>query len=65
MSNTRNILVPEELCLAAEKMFAGRFNSMDELVAHLLREVLREDASRMDEAELAIIEQRLRGLGYV
>lgn len=65
MSNTRNILVPEELCLAAEKMFAERFNSMDELVANLLRELLREDASRMDEGELAIIEQRLRGLGYV
>ena len=65
MSNTRNVHVPEELCLAAEKMFAQQFNSIDELVASLLRELLRDDAVKMDEGELEIIEQRLRGLGYV
>jgi len=34
-------------------------------VANLLQELLRDDASKMDEHELEIIEHRLRGLGYV
>jgi len=65
MNNTRNICLPEELCRAAEQKFAGRFSSVDELMTNLLEELLRDDASKMDERELEIIEQRLRGLGYV
>jgi Arc/MetJ-type ribon-helix-helix transcriptional regulator len=65
MNGTRSICLPEELCRAAEQRFAGRFSSVDELVANLLQELLRDDASKMDEHELEIIEHRLRGLGYV
>jgi Arc/MetJ-type ribon-helix-helix transcriptional regulator len=65
MTRTRNVCLPEELCHAAEQRFAGRFSSVDELVTNLLQELLRDDASKMDEHELQIIEQRLRGLGYV
>jgi Arc/MetJ-type ribon-helix-helix transcriptional regulator len=63
--NTRNIAVPEELCRRAEEKFADRFSSTDELIVFLLRELLRNDALKMDEQEQKMIEERLRGLGYV
>lgn len=65
MNSTRNICLPEELCQAAERKFGGRFGSVEDLLANLLQELLRDDASKMDERELKIVEQRLRGLGYV
>jgi hypothetical protein len=65
MNSMRNISVPEELCRAAERRFGNSFASVDELVSNLLQELLREDAYKMDARELEIIEQRLRGLGYV
>lgn len=65
MNDTRNVCLPEELCRAAEQKYASRFTSVEEIVTNLLQELLREDASKMDERELEIIEQRLRGLGYV
>lgn len=65
MNSMRKISVPEELCQAAERRFGSSFPSVDELVANLLQELLRDDAIKMDTRELEIIEQRLRGLGYV
>lgn len=65
MNTTRNVCLPEELCRAAERRFSGRFSSVDELMTNVLQELLRDDASKMDERELEIIEKRLRGLGYV
>jgi hypothetical protein len=49
----------------AEQKYASRFASVEELVNNLLQELLRDDAVKMDQRELEIIEQRLRGLGYV
>lgn len=65
MNNTRSICVPEDLCRAAEQRFGGSFPSVDELVTNLLEQLLRDDAGKMDARELEIVEQRLRGLGYV
>lgn len=65
MNSTRNLCLPEQLCRAVEQKYASRFASVDELVSNLLQELLRDDAAKMDEHELKIIEQRLRGLGYV
>ncbi len=65
MNSIRNISVPEDLCQAAEQRFIGRIASIDELVANILRELLRDDVVSMDEKEIEIIEERLRGLGYV
>lgn len=65
MSVGRNIAVPEELCRSAEARFGDKFGSVDELVVYLLRELLRDDAVKMDQREQQIIEERLRGLGYV
>lgn len=65
MNNMRKLCLSEELCRAAEQKFGSRFGSIEELVANLLTDLLRDDASKMDERELEIVEQRLRSLGYV
>lgn len=65
MSESRVIRLPEDLCLAAEKKFGGKFRSVDELVAFLLRELVRGDTVEMDRAEQAAVEQRLKDLGYL
>ncbi len=65
MDSIRKVCLPEDLCQAAEKKFGQRFASVDELMVSMLQELLRDDASKMDEREMQIVEQRLRNLGYV
>ncbi len=65
MSSIRKVGLPEELCQAAEKRFGQRFASVDDLLVSMLQELLRDDAAKMDEREMQIVEQRLRNLGYV
>jgi hypothetical protein len=65
MSESREIRLPEDLCLAAEKKFGGKFASLDELLAFLLRELVRGDTVEIDRAEQAAVEQRLKDLGYL
>jgi hypothetical protein len=65
MNHTRTLSVPEELCRKAEQKFSARFGGVEELVAALLTELLRDDALALDEREQQIIEERLKGLGYV
>jgi hypothetical protein len=57
--------LPEDLCQAAETRFCGRFRGVDELLTFVLKELTRDDALRLDEKEQRIIEERLRGLGYI
>lgn len=61
----RQISLPEELCTAAEQRFARRFDSVESLLEFVLRELTRNDAESLDQAEQAILEQRLRDLGYI
>lgn len=65
MSDSREIKLPEDLCVAAENKFGSRFGSLDEFVAFLLRELVSGDTVGLDEAERAVVEQRLRDLGYL
>jgi hypothetical protein len=65
MSEMREVRLREELCAAAEKKFAGRFNSVQELLEFVLQDLLRDDAAQLDEAEQRMIEERLRELGYI
>lgn len=65
MSEMREIRLPADLCAAAEAKFKGKFGSVDEMLTVVLRELLREDASRADEAEQKMVEERLRELGYI
>jgi len=65
MNGTRKVCLPEDLCRAAEEKFGARFSSEDELVCNLLTALLKDDGSQMDSREIEVVEQRLRGLGYV
>lgn len=62
---TRDVSLPESLCDAAETKFSKNFGSIEELLTHVLNQLLREDALAMDESEQQVIEERLRGLGYI
>jgi hypothetical protein len=65
MSDTREIRLPADLCSAAEQKFGSRFRSVDELVVFLLQELVRGDTVDLDRADQAIVEARLRDLGYI
>jgi hypothetical protein len=61
----RSVQIPSDLYAQAEKKFGPRFGSVDELVSFTLRELVRDDAAQMDEAERRMVEERLRDLGYI
>ena len=65
MSEMRNIQLPADLCADAEAKFGSVFGSLEELLAFVLRELLRDDAKTADEAEKRLVEERLRELGYL
>jgi hypothetical protein len=65
MSTTRTISLPEELCLKAEQKFRHRYENVDDFLLAVMTELLRDDATAMDENEQRIIEERLKGLGYI
>lgn len=65
MVEMRAIKLPADLCAAAEKRFAGRFGDVEELLVFVLREVTQDVAGKLDESEQRVIEERLRGLGYI
>jgi len=61
----RQISLPEELCAAAERRFAPQFGTMETLLEFVLRELMQDNAEALDKTEQAILEQRLRDLGYI
>jgi hypothetical protein len=61
----RTINLPAELCSRAEKKFAPRFSTLEQLLEYVLRELVRDDAAQTDEREQRMIEQRLKDLGYL
>jgi hypothetical protein len=65
MAEFRNIQLPEDLCRAAEEKFAGRFQNVEALLEFLLRDIVNDTATQLDEAEERIVEERLRALGYI
>ena len=62
---TRALHLPADLCQAAEERFAPQYGSLEKFLEFILRELLRDDAARMDEEEQKIIEERLKDLGYI
>jgi hypothetical protein len=64
-SDVREVRLPAELCIDAERRFGARFGSVEELLVHVLQELLRDKAAQMDESERRVIEQRLKDLGYI
>jgi hypothetical protein len=51
--------------MQAEKKFAVKFGSLEQLLEYVLRDLVRDDAGQADETEQRMIEQRLRDLGYL
>lgn len=65
MTEMRELRLPSDLCESAEKKFAQKFGTVEELLVFILRDLLRDDAARFDQAEEQLIEDRLRDLGYI
>lgn len=65
MTQKRQVYLPEDLCAIAEKRLGGRFENFEALMEFILRELVRDEAQALDEAEKAMIEKRLRDLGYL
>jgi hypothetical protein len=65
MTTKRNISLPEDLCASAEQKFGAQFQGIEALLEFVLRELLADDAEKLDQDEKAILEKRLRDLGYI
>jgi hypothetical protein len=65
MTARRQFSLPEELCASAEKKFGARFGSLESFLEFVLRELVCTDAEALDKTEQAILEKRLRDLGYL
>ena len=65
MDGVRTVALPEGLCIAVEQKFAHRFGGIEELLTAALEELVRNETLKMDEKEQQIIEERLKGLGYI
>ncbi len=65
MSESREIRLPADLCAAAEAKFGGTFATVDDLVVFLLQQLVRADTVDLDRADQAVVEERLRDLGYI
>ncbi len=61
----RQISLPEDLCAAAEHRYGSRFENLESLLEFMLCELTRNEAEKLDQREQAILEQRLRDLGYI
>ena len=61
----RQISLPEELCAAAETRYGMHFASLESLLEFVLRDLTQNEAESLDQTEQAILEKRLRDLGYI
>lgn len=61
----RQVRLREDLCHAAEERLAGGHGGLEGLIGFILTELLRDDAIELDRSESALIEARLRDLGYM
>lgn len=65
MSELREIRLPLDLCHAAEEKFRDSFSSLEQLLTFLLQELIEADTVALDRADQAVVEERLRELGYI
>lgn len=61
----RSVQLPAELCAAVEQKYGPKHGSLDAFLTFMMRELMSDDALRMDEEEQRVVEQRLRDLGYM
>jgi hypothetical protein len=65
VSSTRTITLPSEICDIAEQRLGSQFNTLDEWVSTVLKQLLVDETVRMDLAEQTLLEERLKALGYL
>ena len=65
MPDTREVVLPADLCQRAEEIYQARFGTLEQFLVFVLQELVRDDATQTDRAEQQIIEERLKDLGYV
>jgi hypothetical protein len=65
MTARRQFSLPEELCASVEQQFGARFGGFESFLEFVLRELVRNGAEALDKAEQAVLEKRLRDLGYL
>jgi len=61
----RELRLPADICAVAEERFGQSFGCLEDLLAFVLRELLRDEARQLDQSEQRIVEERLRELGYI
>jgi hypothetical protein len=61
----RNISLPAPLCAKLEQRYGSRFGTLEELLTFVMRELTRDEAAQMNDAELRLVEGRLKDLGYM
>jgi hypothetical protein len=61
----RTVRLPEDLCKEAEKWMTGRFPDLETLLSFLLREIVKDETGKFDQAEEDMVQQRLKDLGYI
>ena len=65
MTEMRDVRLPADLCAQVEKRFGHDFANLEELLTFVLRDLSRDDAAQLDQAEQRLVEERLRELGYL
>jgi hypothetical protein len=65
VNETRSVVLPADLCAEVESRFVHKFANVEELLIFLMNDLLRDEATKADEAEQRLIEERLRELGYL
>jgi hypothetical protein len=60
-SSLRQVSLPEHLCVALER----RFGNLESFLTFVLGELVRDEATILDQNEERIVEERLRELGYL
>lgn len=65
MTEMREVQLPADLCAAAEKKFGHSFRNLEDLLAFVLSDLLRDEAAKFDQDEQHLVEERLRELGYL
>jgi len=61
----RELRLSSDLCSRAEQIYGKRFGTLEQFLTHLLEQLVRDDAAKMDQDEQRIIEERLKDLGYI
>ena len=64
-NETREVRLPFDLCQIAEQQYQARFGTLEQFLTYVLQELTRDDATKADQAEQQIIEERLKDLGYI